>query len=140
VKEQLVKYLEENKILASQQSGFRASHSCKTALNLVLSSWKDSIQNNKIIVSVFLDLKRAFETIDRDALFKKLELYGIKNNELTWFQSYLNGRRQVTKFGKETSEAEYNNLGVPKGASLSPILFILFINDILNIIKHSEVN
>jgi hypothetical protein len=55
---------------------------------------------------------------------KKLELYGIKNNGLKWFQSYLDGRKQVIKFG----------------ASLSPILFILFINDILNIIKHSEVN
>jgi hypothetical protein len=91
-------------------------------------------------LSVFLDLKRAFETIDRDVLLKKLELYGIKNNKLKWFQSYLNGRKQVTKFGKETSEAEYNNLGVPQGASLSQILFILFINDILKIIKHSEIN
>jgi hypothetical protein len=68
VKEQLVQYLDENNILIAQQSGFRASHSCETTLNLVLSSWKDSVQNNKVIVAVILDLQRAFETIDRKVL------------------------------------------------------------------------
>jgi hypothetical protein len=140
VKEQLVQYLDENNLLIAQQSGFRASHSCETALNLVLSSWKDSVQNNKVIVAVFLDLQRAFETIDRKVLLRKLERYGIKNAALRWFQNYLEGRTQATKFGKTTSTLAYNNLGVPQGASLSPILFTLFINDIVKIIKHSEIN
>jgi hypothetical protein len=140
VKEQLVQYLDVKNLVIAQQSGFRASHSCETALNLVLSSWKDSVQNNKVIVAVFLDLQRAFETIDCKVLLRKMERYGIKNAALRWFQNYLEGRTQVIKFGKTTSTLAYNNLGVPQGASLSPILFTLFINDIVKIIKHSEIN
>jgi hypothetical protein len=65
IKEQLSDFVEENNILVQQQSGFRKSHYCETSLNLVLAHWKEEIDKGKIVVSVFLDLKRAFEPIDR---------------------------------------------------------------------------
>lgn len=73
VKEQLMKYIEENQLLSKWQSGYRKMHSCETALNLVIAEWKEIRDNGKSILCVFLVLKRAFETIDRTKLLKKLQ-------------------------------------------------------------------
>jgi hypothetical protein len=72
VKDQLLIFLDENDILVENQSGFRKNHSCESALNFVLAEWKEEIENGKIILSVFLDFKRAFETISRKTLLKKI--------------------------------------------------------------------
>jgi hypothetical protein len=66
----------------------------------VLTSWKEDIQNNKIIVGVFLDLKRAFETLERAILLKLMQGEGVNNEEQAWFQDYFTGRRQKTQFGE----------------------------------------
>lgn len=68
VKEQLCEFLENKNILINEQSGFRRNHSCETALNLLLLKWKRAIESKKVILAVFIDLKRAFETIDRTKL------------------------------------------------------------------------
>jgi hypothetical protein len=78
VKDQLLTFVEENDILCSEQSGFRNSYSCETALNVVINHFKEQLQQKNISVVTFLDLKRAFETIDRKILLRKLEQYGIK--------------------------------------------------------------
>lgn len=89
VKEQLVDFIERKRILIDAQSGYRRNFSCETALNLVLNKWKMINDDSNDIVCVFLDLKRAFETIDRGRLIDKLSKIGIKNVELKWFESYL---------------------------------------------------
>lgn len=76
VHHQLTKYLEENNLLYGQQSGFRQQHSCESLLNLVVTQWKAEVANKNCIVAVFLDLKRAFETINRHILLDKLQRYG----------------------------------------------------------------
>lgn len=78
VYKQLVQYIDDKKLLEECQSGFRASHSCGTALQWVVSSWKKSIRERKMIGIVFLDLRRAFELVDRNILIKKIKWYGIK--------------------------------------------------------------
>lgn len=78
VHNQLVSYLEVNKLLEECQSGFRVRHSCETAFQWVVSSWKKSIGEGKMIGVIFLDLRRALELVDRNILIKKLEWYGIK--------------------------------------------------------------
>lgn len=65
-KEQLVYFLNENNLLIKEQSGFRENHSCESALNLVVADWTSKLEDKKIMVAVFIDLKRAFETIDRN--------------------------------------------------------------------------
>lgn len=106
-KEQLITYLaylESNKLLAMHQSAFREKHSCETTLNYVINELKESMDSDQVSIVVFLDLKRAFETIDRNRMIKKLQNLGVKGNELKWFESYLTNRKQYTNYKNSKSE------------------------------------
>lgn len=135
---QIVYFIEKNSILDSIQSGFRTQHSCETAINDVLFDWKTAINNGKIIIAIFLDLQRAFETIDPQILLHKLAKLGIRGKTLDWFRSYLTDRRQLVKLGNFISNELNNSLGVSQGSILGPILFILYINDIPRSLEHCQ--
>lgn len=91
-----------------------------------------------MILCVFIDFKRAFETIDRQLLIKKLERYGIRNEELAWFTDFLTNRLQKTKFGSKVSSSLPNDYGVPQGSVLAAILFIIFINDMKGVFHFNK--
>lgn len=93
-------------------------------------NWKEQLEAGKIIIAIFLDLKRAFETIDRNRLLKKLERIGITGEELRWFRSYLTNRLQKTKFNGEVSGELEVDIGVPQGSKLAALLFIIYMNDV----------
>ena len=139
VKKQLVSYLESNNLIISEQSGFRHKHSCESALNLVLAGIKDDLNNKCCVISVFIDLKRAFETIDQTILLEKLSAIGIRNKELNWFRSFLTNRKQCTTIGSVVSEEIEVNIGLPQGSVLAPILFNVYINDIGRVLRHSSI-
>lgn len=140
VKEQLCEFLENKNILINEQSGFRRNHSCETALNLLLLKWKRAIESKKVILAVFIDLKRAFETIDRTKLLGVLFKIGVRGSVLKWFESYLTGRQQTTLYDGRESAAIDVELGVPQGSVLGPLLFIIYMNDIKEIMTNGEVN
>lgn len=141
VKEQLVNYLEKYNILNKFQSGYRKGFSCESALNFIVTSWKNDLDSNNGVVAVFLDFKRAFETVNRVRLLKKLEMIGVTGRELKWFESYLHNRTQKTKVGDKCSESKINEFGVPQGSSvLRAILFIIYINDIDNVLQHCKIH
>lgn len=132
VKEQLMQYVEQNNILNKYQSAYRTNHSCETALNYVINDWSKLVESGHIVVVVFLDLKRAFETIDRNRLLEKLKMFGIRDIEWKWFRNFLKNRNQKTRYLMNESSRCEIPIGLPQGTQLSVILFILYINDIIS--------
>ena len=96
VKIQLQEHVDRCNILYANQSAYRQHHSCETALNLLLIDWKEAKERKRVVVAVFLDFKRAFETVNRDILCKILQKYGVTGIVLHWFKSWLSNRRQFT--------------------------------------------
>lgn len=139
VYQQLENYLETNRLISARQSGFRKGHSCESLLNLVVTNWKMAVNEGKVIVAVFLDLRRAFETVDRSILIDKLRAYGIGDIELEWFKSYLSHRKQRTRVNEQISKDIDVLLGVPQGSILGVLLFLVYINDMEKAIDIAEL-
>lgn len=106
---------------------------------MVLAGWKEELNDKKSILAVFVDLKRAFETIDRSILIQKLFAIGVKDVELRWFKSFLEERMQQTVIGSSLSEKIEVKIGLPQGSVLAPILFNLYINDVVASLKFSSI-
>ena len=90
----------------------------------------DGIDEKMKTGGVYLDISKAFDTVNHDILLAKLEFYGIRKNELMWFQSYLRDRKQYVEIEGEKSDEYITNIAVPQGGTLSAMLFIIFTNDI----------
>ena len=90
-------------------------------------------------MGIFLDFRPAFETIDRDILLQKLLKYGIENEELMWFRSYLTNRKQITRANDIESSLIENKYGVPQGSILGALLFIIYINDMEKVLRKYEI-
>jgi len=137
VKEQLEMYLETNGIITEHQSGFR-KHSCKTAIQTVIDEWKLIVNEGKMVGIIFMNLKRTFETIDRERLLEKIYQYGIRRRVLEWFKSYMNNRKQQVRFNHTWSELLTTEYGVPQGSVLGLLLFIVYINDNQNLSRRVQ--
>lgn len=139
VKDQLEEYVDKKNILNEEQSGFRRSHSCETAIQNCIIDWRSSLDRGLLTGLLFVDLTKAFETIDRSKLIATLELMGIKGTVKQWFVSYLLNRKQKVKFRNAISKKLNIDHGVPQGSKLGPLLFILYINSVINIFKESGI-
>jgi Reverse transcriptase (RNA-dependent DNA polymerase) len=139
VLDQLKVFLSSNNILASAQHGFRAGHSTETALITLVDNIICKHECKKMALTVFLDFKRAFETIDRKILIKKLKRYNFSPNAVNWFEDFLSGRKQIVKINGVYSEEVEVGLGVPQGSMIANVLFILYINDLVQILSQCDV-
>ena len=136
--DQVHSFISENRLLTNYQSGFRGLHSTVTALLEATNEWAYNIDNGKINAVMFLDLKKAFDTVDHKILLSKLNAYGIKGIAGSWFRSYLSERNQKYFVNGCFSKIRLLRCGTPQGTILGPLLFLIYINDLPNCLLHSR--
>ena len=136
---QVMKRLEDQKLLTDRQFGYRKKSSTEQAAILLSDEIRKQVNDGKLVGATFLDLSRAFDTISHATLTEKLTLYGISGDELEWFKSYLFNRRQIVDIEGIQSNEETMMSGVPQGSILGPLLFLIFFDTIADCVRHSSI-
>ena len=129
----LYQYLTENKILYPKQFGFQMGDSTEHAIVQFVDQILESFEYSKYTLGVFINLSKAFDTVDHSVLLKKLKLYGATDRNYSWFKNYLSNRKYFIQINnEENTELETIICGVPQGSILKPLLFLLYVHELEN--------
>ena len=127
-------------IIYDLQFGFRQKFSTSHALINLTENIRQALDKGYIGCGIFVDLQKAFDTVDHEILLSKLDYYGIRGISNNWFKSYLSNRKQFVSINGYDSELAEINCGVPQGTVLGPLLFLIYINDLNQAIKFCKVH
>ena len=130
IRDEIVRHLLENDLLCDEQHGFVPGRSCVTQLLTVMEEWTQMIDIGTPIDVIYLDFKKAFDSVPHLRLLSKLDAYGIGGELKAWITDFLHGRYQRVKVNEELSDWTRVRSGVPQGSVLGPTMFVLSINDL----------
>jgi hypothetical protein len=140
ISQQLTRYLESESLLPQNQSAYRANHSTETAVLRVFSDLVSESDAGNISLMALLDLSAAFDTVDYEILFRRLEAdCGIVGTALSWIKSYLTGRKQAVRCGGALSVTSSLACGVPQGSVLGPLLFLVYTSGLDEVIRRHDL-
>ena len=133
----VLSFLYKENVIYKQQFGFTPKHSTTHAIIIITEKIREALNKGKFSCGVFVDLQKAFDTVNHEVLLKKIYQYGIRGNTYEWFKSYLTDRLQfVSILGFDSDKLSIKH-GVPQGSVLGP-LFLIYINDLYKAILNSE--